>query len=62
MRETAHTDYFWVYIVAGVIFMGIAVYLLPKLIRFLDESADRFVERKRDGDAATKKKNRYKTF
>lgn len=64
MRGIAHNDYFWVYIVVSIIFMGIAVYLLPKLIRFLDESADRFVEKKvkrRRGDEE-KKKNRYKTF
>lgn len=65
MRETAHNDYFWVYIVVvSIIFLGIAVYLIPKLIRFLDESADKFVEKKvkRQSGDKEKKKNRYKTF
>lgn len=64
MRETAHNDYFWIYIVVSIIFMGIAVYLMPKLIRFLDKSADRFVEKKvkRQNGDEEKKKNRYKTF
>ena len=62
MRETAHNDYFWVYIVVSIVFVGIAVYLMPKLIRFLDESADRFVEKKvkrrRGDEEATKKRKR----
>lgn len=53
MSENAHNGYFWVYIVFGIIFFGIAIYFMPKFIRFLDESADRFVEKKvkkRDDD------------
>jgi Na+-driven multidrug efflux pump len=53
MNGNAHNGCFWVYIVLSVIFLGIAIYFVPKFIRFLDESADRFVEKKvkkRDDD------------
>lgn len=46
MNGNAHNGYFWVYIVLSIIFFGIAIYLMPKFIRFLDESAERFVEKK----------------
>ena len=66
MRETSGQDYFWIYIVAAVVFTAAAVYLMPKLIRFLDQSAARYAEKKvkrRGGDGdGEKKKNRYKTF
>lgn len=46
MNGNANIGYFWVYIVFCIILLGVAIYFMPKFIRFLDESADRFVEKK----------------
>ena len=46
MRETGN-DYFWIYIVVSVIFFGVSVYFMPKIISFLDKTIENAAARKK---------------
>lgn len=66
MNQAINNDYFWIYIVVAIIFFAVAVYFMPKIIRFFDKTADRRAngERNKGKDAAEngRKGRRYKTF
>lgn len=59
-------DYFWFYIVASVVLFGATIYLMPKLLRFMERIINRRQSRraKKNGPGvnAEKNKNRYRTF
>lgn len=54
MDGFAGKDYFWIYTVAGVVFIAIVVLITPKIIRFLDKTVDEAAERKKKRTDATK--------
>lgn len=67
MDGFADKDYFWIYTIAGVVFIVFLVFVLPKIIRFLDKTVDQAAEEKKKRKdaakaAAEKKNHRYKTF
>ena len=54
-------DYFWVYIVISVIFFVVSVFVMPKIIRFVDETIEKKGKPRKEV-SGVEKKNRYKTF
>lgn len=57
---------FWIYIIIAFISFGVIFYFTPKLVKFLDDFADRKKNRRRKKTKADesdeKSKNRYKIF
>lgn len=65
MHQSLH-DYYWLYVIAVVILTGAVFFLVPKLVKLLDQTIEakivRRVRKDEATEAAEKNKNRYKTF